>query len=432
VRRDGLRAAPAADDGFSRWLNAPDGAPVAVALSGGGDSVALLHLAKAWADAAGRPLVALTVDHGLQSASAAWSRVAARQAAALGVAHRTLAWSGAKPATGLPAAARAARHALLAEAARGLGARVILMGHTADDLIEADEMRRAGASARSPRVWSPSPAWPQGRGVFLLRPLLARRRAELRDLLRGLGETWIEDPANDDPRYSRTLARRRLAAGAAARPPALPASVRCAAGARVRHGDGGELTVPRAAFAEAGPGQARRLAGALALCAAGTTRPPSTASLERLLDQLSGAAPFTASLAGSRIEAGAAEVMFAREPGERARGGLAPFDLPVGERVFDGRFAIVAEAPGWRVAPLAGQAHRLADAERRRLRSLAPAVRAALPAALSPAGDILCPVLSESGPVRAFGLSRARLCATLGLVADEAALWCVAKSPAAS
>ena len=99
---------------FGRQLNGPAGAPLVVALSGGGDSLALLHLAKAWADAAGRPLVALTVDHRLQSASAAWSRVAARQAAALGVAHRTLAWSGAKPATGLPAAARAARHALLA------------------------------------------------------------------------------------------------------------------------------------------------------------------------------------------------------------------------------------------------------------------------------------------------------------------------------
>src|ERR1700722_7155703 len=82
------------------------------------------------------------------------------------------------------------------------GAPVILLAHTADDLMEAEIMRRMGASAPSPRQWSPSPAWPQGRGVFLLRPLLGHRRADLRALLHGLGETWIDDPANDDPHYS--------------------------------------------------------------------------------------------------------------------------------------------------------------------------------------------------------------------------------------
>src|SRR6185312_17401447 len=132
----------------------------------------------------------LSVDHRLNPASAEWTGFAAERAARLGVACRAIAWDGRKPATGLPAAARAARHALLAEAARAEGAAVVLMGHTADDVIEAALMRRAGVSAGSPRAWSPSPAWPQGRGVFLLRPLLGRRRAELRALLAGLGETW--------------------------------------------------------------------------------------------------------------------------------------------------------------------------------------------------------------------------------------------------
>src|SRR5205814_800845 len=147
-----------------------------------------------------------------------WSRFAAAAAAKLGVAHRALVWRGDKPATGLPAAARAARHALLAAAARREGAAVILRGHTADDLMEAELMRRAGSSAPSPRVWAPSPAWPEGRGVFLLRPLLGHRRADLRELLTGLGERWIEDPANDDPRFARPLARRQLAGAAPPRP----------------------------------------------------------------------------------------------------------------------------------------------------------------------------------------------------------------------
>jgi len=64
-------------------LNGPDRPPICVALSGGGDSLALLRLAKAWADGAGRSLVALTVDHQLQSAGAAWSRFAAARAARL-------------------------------------------------------------------------------------------------------------------------------------------------------------------------------------------------------------------------------------------------------------------------------------------------------------------------------------------------------------
>ena len=162
--RRGLNAAPSPKPepppAFDRWLNGPAAAPLAVALSGGGDSLALLHLARAWADHAGRRLVALSVDHGLQPASQGWSRFAAERAARLGVPHRILTWLGEKPARGLPAAARAARHALLADAARAVGARVVLMGHTADDLLEAETMRAAGASAPSPRAWSPSPAWP--------------------------------------------------------------------------------------------------------------------------------------------------------------------------------------------------------------------------------------------------------------------------------
>jgi tRNA(Ile)-lysidine synthase len=424
VRR-GLKLRDTQPDPFDR-LNAPDRGPITVALSGGGDSLALLHLVKAWADRAGRPLVALTVDHGLQAAGAAWSRFAAERAARLGVAHRTLVWTGEKPRTGLPAAARAARHALLADAARDLGARVILMGHTADDLAEAAAMRQAGATAPSPRAWSPSPAWPAGRGVFILRPLLDVRRAELRDLLRGLGESWIEDPANDDPRYSRTLARRRLVSRDGPLPNFEEAPSRCLALDQMRHGAGGELAIPRAALDRSD--DARRLLGAMVLSAAGTTRPPSAASLDRLLAEL---APFTASLAGARIEAGHAQVTVCREAGERARGGMAGYDLPTGESVFDGRFAMTAEAPGWRVAPLGGLARRLPEPQQRRLRALPPAVRPTLPAAILHTGYVTCPVIADAGPVRAFPLPGTRLFAALGAIPDEASIWRVAKLPSA-
>jgi tRNA(Ile)-lysidine synthase len=404
-------------------LNAPDRPPIAVALSGGGDSLALLHLAKAWADREGRTLIALTVDHGLQPASAGWSRFCAERAARLGIAHRTLAWIGDKPTTGVPAAARAARHALLAEAARAAGARVILMAHTADDLMEAELMRAAGASAPSPRLWSPSPAWPAGRGVFLLRPLLQRRRAELRALLEALGETWIEDPANDDPRYARTLARRRLSqcsvgvatVGEAPAPPSVLS--------HVRQGLGGEFAVPRDLLSAVAPDERRRLFGALALCAAGTTRPPSAAALDRLVAKLSEPA-FTTTLAGARFQADATELLVCREAGEAARGGLEPFDLPLGESVFDGRFVLTAHQPGYRVVPLAGHAAKLSRAERARLGGFHATVRPGLPAIVSPSGGVTCPLLAPDDAIRAEPLGLARLRGALGAIVDEASVAC--------
>lgn len=395
-------------------LNAEDRPPIAVALSGGGDSLALLHLARAWAAAAGRALIALTVDHGLQADSAAWSRFAAEKALRLRIPHRTLAWLGEKPTSGLPAAARTARHGLLAEAARSSGARVILVAHTADDLMEAEIMRRMGASAPSPRPWSPSPAWPQGRGVFLLRPLLGHRRADLRGWLTALGETWIDDPANDDPRYSRTLARRRLndcatavsPASALAPPPGWQS---------IAEGPGGELAAPRGLFEAP---EARRLIGTMALCAAGTVRPPAASSLDRLADQIAADA-FTATLAGARIEAGGGRLLFCREAGERARGGLQPASLPCGDSVFDGRFLISARQPGHSVAPLRGLAARLPRRQRDRLKAIPASVRGALPAVISPSGEVICPVLTEDGVVSARPLGLVRLHAALGVIADE-------------
>ena len=381
--RGGLIATPsglAPLAGLQR-LDAADQPPIAVALSGGGDSLALLHLAKAWADRAGRSLIALTVDHGLQADSAAWSRFAAERAGCLGVPHRTLPWLGDKPGAGLPAAARAARHALLAEAARLVGcSRHPSLVYTADDLMETEIMRRMGASAPSPRLWSPSPAWPQGRGVFLLRPLLCHRRAELRGWLSSFGETWIDDPANDDPRYLRTLARLRLGECQVTATPAY--DLRPPAGwEAIEEGAGGELALPRALLRDPQFEQ-RRLIGVLSLCAAGATRPPAARSLDGIANRIA-AGDFTASLAGARIEARGERVLFCREPGERARGGLRPAMLPIGDSVFDGRVLITAREPGHSVAPLRGLAARLPPAQRDRLRAVPAAARGALPAVIS-------------------------------------------------
>ena len=100
---DPFGSANALDAVLERRLRTHIAAPLAVAFSGGGDSLALLLAAKAWADANGRRLLALTVDHGLNPASTDWTRWCGETAERLGVAFQALRWEGAKPAAGLPA-----------------------------------------------------------------------------------------------------------------------------------------------------------------------------------------------------------------------------------------------------------------------------------------------------------------------------------------
>lgn len=109
----------------------PD-APVAVAVSGGSDSTALLHLAANWAQETQRKLHILTVNHGLRPAAADEAAQVAQAARKLGLGHDVLTWKHPKPGQ---AAARDARHRLLAGAARTLGARVFSHQHGLDNII---------------------------------------------------------------------------------------------------------------------------------------------------------------------------------------------------------------------------------------------------------------------------------------------------------
>jgi tRNA(Ile)-lysidine synthase len=401
---------------LDRRLRRDSGRPLAVALSGGGDSLALALMAAAWAKAADRPLLVLTVDHRLRRESAGWTAACAATAARIGAEFEAFAWEDEKPDAGLPAAARAARHRLLAEAARQAGARVILMGHTADDVAEAWRMREAGSTTPEPREWGPSPSWPQGRGVFLLRPLLGVSRAALRAWLADRGERWIDDPANDDLRYARARARRAAAAASASPEPADAAPL---ARAAEPVWDGG-LSVARALLRAAEPAAARRFVAAACLCAAGTDRPPAGDRVLRLIERLAGHGPVATTLAGARIEAEAGTARFGREAGEAARGGLAPLRLAPGETgVWDGRFEIAAER-AVEIRRLAGLAVRLPRDQLARLRSLPPAARLGLPA-LVEGGRVFCPLLADVPRVRIAALSHERLLAACGAVEAEPA-----------
>lgn len=355
---------------LDRRLAPAAAAPLAIGLSGGGDSRALLLSAESWARARGRRSIVLTVDHGLSPHSAAWTADCAALAARLGLPFQALAWEGDKPTAGLPAAARLARHRLLANAARTHGARVILLGHTAGDLAEAAAMREAGSTTPSPREWAPSPVWPEGRGIFLLRPMLHLSRAEIRDWLTARGESWIDDPSNDDLRFARARAR-------ASRPPeAHPnAALHDDVAALVRGAnvdEAGVISIRRSALPE-------RFIAVASLCAAGSSRPPRADRLARVVTLLKGGAPFVATLAGARIEADAAQVRFMREPGELDRAGLAPLHLTAGSTaIWDGRFEISADRD-MTVVPLAGHAASLPTDQSAEVRHYPARARAALP-----------------------------------------------------
>ncbi len=176
----------------------PSDAPVAAAVSGGADSLALTA-----ALAFLRPgSVALVVDHGLQAGSAEVAARAAEQCGSLGLAAQVLAGEGGGSGGGGPEAqARAARYAALDAAADAHGLAAVLLGHTLDDQAETVLLGLArGSGARSLAGMAPM------RGRYR-RPLLGLERATVRKACRQAGLAAWDDPHNADPAYARVRVR---------------------------------------------------------------------------------------------------------------------------------------------------------------------------------------------------------------------------------
>ena len=199
-----------------------------LAVSGGPDSTALMWLAARWRKSLkrGPKLIAITVDHGLRAEARREAAAVQRLARSLGVAHRTLRWSGRKPSTGLQEAARLERYRLLGKAARAANAQHVLTAHTLDDQAETVLIRLTRGSgvsglAAMARV-APLPAT---EGMVLVRPLLEVAKARLVATLRKAGIASADDPSNRDPRYTRVRMR---AAMPALEREGLTAARRCA------------------------------------------------------------------------------------------------------------------------------------------------------------------------------------------------------------
>lgn len=181
---------------------------VGIAVSGGGDSVALLHLFARWSAQTGHPVAAVTVDHGLRAQSRAEAQGVADLCKTLGLPHHILTWETPDSAGNLAAAARDARYGLIANWARAQGIGGVALGHTMDDTAENFLMRMGRAAGLDGLAGMQTRF--MRHGIMWCRPLWQQGREELRAYLRRHGVAWVEDPSNDDPRYLRTKARAAL------------------------------------------------------------------------------------------------------------------------------------------------------------------------------------------------------------------------------
>ena len=189
---------------FADWKAAP---AIVLAVSGGPDSIALMWLAARWRRALmrGPRLIAITVDHGLRPEAAREARNVKKLATQLDLPHRTLRWTGAKPKAGLPAAARAARYRLLAQAARASGATHILTAHTRDDQAETLLMRMLRGSGIAGLAAMARES--EREGVWLARPLLDVPKSQLVATLNKAKLVFADDPTNRDAAYTRPRLR---------------------------------------------------------------------------------------------------------------------------------------------------------------------------------------------------------------------------------
>ncbi|HEY9079008.1 tRNA lysidine(34) synthetase TilS [Magnetovibrio sp.] len=209
-----LRGSAISSDEFARLMAgcfdfAVQPEALAVAVSGGADSMALCLLAHTWAAARGVRLTALTVDHGLRLESADEAAQVGLWLNARGIAHHILTWNhDTEISSRVQERARDARYALMRQWCLDHGVDRLLLAHHLEDQAETVLMRLKKGSGLLGLA-----GMAQERdldGVMLMRPLLGIAKARLRANLEAVGQDWIEDPSNQNRRFERVRTRNLL------------------------------------------------------------------------------------------------------------------------------------------------------------------------------------------------------------------------------
>lgn len=179
---------------------------IAVAVSGGGDSMALAILLAEWCRDKSIQLHAITVDHGLRSESADEAKTVAKILKPLGITHKILKWEGVKPKTKIQEAARDARYRLLSEYCLSKKIAYLCVGHHGQDQMETILFRMAKGTGLD-GLSGMRPVNILDNGLTLLRPLLPVSHQDLLETLKSRKIEWIEDPSNINDRYARVRIR---------------------------------------------------------------------------------------------------------------------------------------------------------------------------------------------------------------------------------
>lgn len=332
---------------------------IALAVSGGADSVALMRLVADWRARNGlaMPVTVFTVDHGLRAEARAEAEQAGAWARAVGLNHEILTWHGEKPVADIQAAARAARYRLLVDACARSGLSHLALAHHRDDQAETVLMRLARGSGVDGLAAMAEDTVRDG--LTVVRPLLDQPKARLVATLRALGQDWIEDPSNADKRFARPRLRSLMPALAgegmtaerladtARRMRRVRAALDQAAGELHEHcvseDRAGFCRLDRDRFADAPEEIGLRVLSRLLMGIGGGDYPPRLDRLERLYGLLT--VPMgeddsgtIATLAGCRIGARRGALWVSREWG---RSGLPVTEIADARPVnWDGRFEV--------------------------------------------------------------------------------------------
>ncbi len=278
-----------------------DAPHVAVGVSGGRDSLALVLLAAEWAAARDGRVTAVTIDHGLRTASAAEARQVSAWMARRGIPHHTIEWQRSSDpgvmgtcanAGASEAAARSARYALLEEFCRAQNILHLLVGHHRQDQLETQAMRLARSSGAFGRAGMA--AVRELSHTRVLRPFLNIPRARITDTLQARAQAWIEDPSNRDTRYARARMRSEQQDADPANPDPEMARQRVAREREVARLAARAVAIHPAGFATLDPTlldtadreTAVRLIANLVTCIGGRDYSPRGARLIRLADRL--------------------------------------------------------------------------------------------------------------------------------------------------
>jgi tRNA(Ile)-lysidine synthase len=276
---------------------------LALAVSGGPDSLALMLLAAEWARGAGRPsLVVYSVDHGLRVEAADEVAMVVGEAQRLGLDVRPLRWVGEKPETGVQAAARKARYGMMAAAMREDNAEYLLTAHHLGDQAETVLMRLAhGSGIEGLRGMD---RFATVEGCRLFRPLLGVDPELLSGLVELNGLTPALDPSNRDRHYERVRWRQMMpvleelgldlkrigdfAIRMADADSLIAAETEKAFASLVHLGPEGEAEMPHAGVAALNRAVATRLLGRVLRIVGGDRKPHALGALETLQGKLAG------------------------------------------------------------------------------------------------------------------------------------------------